>query len=310
MKILILKSGADSFERYYINHLKKLDVDVQAIDSMIPEIYGNSIKRVQSFLHILLSGKLKKFLKPYDMVIVFSARVAIPMVNLCKKKNARLIYWQWNIVDNEYAKKINRLKNICEVWTFDQEDAQKYDWYLNNQFYCAKDGIAEQNLHKVPQSALFLGADKGRAQKLIDIYNKLQDYQIEARFYVLKDKSSGNIENVQQLIPITESMDYEEYLQLVSKTDLIVEAVQKQQAGLTLRTLEAAFYRKKLITDNKSILQEPLYNSENVFVLGVDSWDSFGEFLQKPFQPISSDILNEYTADTWVKRFVISKDSK
>lgn len=56
-------------------------------------------------------------------------------------------------------------------------------------------------------------------------------------------------------------LDYEDVLDYVSQTNCIIEIVQNDTAGPTMRYSEAVFYNKKLLTNNKNIVNFPFYNS-------------------------------------------------
>lgn len=55
---------------------------------------------------------------------------------------------------------------------------------------------------------------------------------------------------------------YEEVIQSVVNTNCILEVMQDNQEGATLRYLEAVVYNKKLLTNNKSITTFPFYNPQ------------------------------------------------
>jgi hypothetical protein len=50
------------------------------------------------------------------------------------------------------------------------------------------------------------------------------------------------------------------------KTNCILEVVQNNQAAVTLRTLEAIYYGKKLLTNNKNIKKYSFYNPKYIQV--------------------------------------------
>ena len=65
-------------------------------------------------------------------------------------------------------------------------------------------------------------------------------------------------------------------------TDTLLETNQPGQAGFPLRTLEAAYFGKKLITNNVSVKTTPLFHPGNIFVIDIEQpWETaaLGVFL-------------------------------
>lgn len=306
MRVLIIKNDRNTFEAYYNREIKKHKVELRTNIEMLPFLYGKlSIRKSDLIKGIfdLLNGKFAKKISEFDVIVVFSTKAIIPVIYSLFNRNARVIYWQWNIASAEYAKKVNRVKRRCEIWTFDKKDAEKYKWKLNNQFYCPKEGIVETKLDKKIRNAIFLGVDKGRYADLLQIEKKLTSYKVKTNFYLLSDNTTNAFDKNSDIQILDKSMDYEKYLELVKNNELLIEVVQKNQSGITLRALEAVFYNKKLITNNKEIKNEVFYNSNNIFVLGDDSWDTFEKFMESAVQPVPIHVLSEYTVEKWIANF-------
>lgn len=93
-----------------------------------------------------------------------------------------------------------------------------------------------------------------------------------------------------------------EYLPLVNNSNIIVEIVREDQCGLTLRTLEALFYNKKLITTNKNVMDYDFYNKTNIFIYGVDK--NLEEWCKIPGVNVSEDIKNQYTVESFINAVI------
>ena len=79
--------------------------------------------------------------------------------------------------------------------------------------------------------------------------------------------------------------------------------MQKGQKGLTIRAVEALFYRKKLITNNGAIRDNAFYHPDNVFVWGEDSPADFDAFLQSPYHEVDKQLIRTYDIEYWIKAF-------
>ena len=85
----------------------------------------------------------------------------------------------------------------------------------------------------------------------------------------------------------------------------ILDFAQDFQTGLTLRPLEAVYFGKKLITNNKGILEHDIYDSNNMFVLDHNDIEHIVEFLNQPFKSVSHEVLDYYDFSSWINRFGI-----
>ena len=73
---------------------------------------------------------------------------------------------------------------------------------------------------------------------------------------------------------------------------------------MTLRPLEALQFKKKLVTDNKNIINYPFYRKENIFILGTDDIDQLYDFINSPYVDIGEDIIRYYHFENWLQRVI------
>jgi len=242
--------------------------------------------------------KWKREIRDYDTVIVFDANLNWQMLSYIKKKNpnVRLIVWYWNTINDE-----NRLdekyRSLCEIWSFDKKDCERYGIHQNIQFYYPNDIENKCILY----DALFVGREKGRMQKLKEICDLLQETGLNVYTYVSRDKKGKGYPEKKILKPI----EYKENLKLISQSKCIIDIPKAGQTGMTWRVLESVFYSKKLITTDKTIAEAEFYNPANIFIWDNPDKSELKEFFAIPFEPVDDEILNEYTFETWIKNFGI-----
>ena len=80
----------------------------------------------------------------------------------------------------------------------------------------------------------------------------------------------------------------------------VIDINHPNQSGLTMRCIESLLSGKKLLTSNANIMNEYIYDVSRVFVFDRSSPCFPGEFLDAPFQPISSDLKDYYSIDYWL----------
>lgn len=251
------------------------------------------LKSITKDDRILLWGveNLKELLILRDELTYKSISVFLwnPVATICRNR-----YSQW-----EYAHYLNA--SDIDVFTFDRKDAERYGFNYINQVY-RKPGIRKER--SVSSDVFFIGQDKSRAAIINDIRKVMEPQGITYDFYIIKDKHTHVIPEMAEYYKDGE-LSYEESLRLIDKSRCIIELFQKGQGGITLRTLEASFMGKKLITNNADIVNTDLYNPQNIFVWGdKNEKRSLKTFLQAPLCPVSEDVLSKYDVENWIKIFL------
>lgn len=236
---------------------------------------------------ISILGKWKNEINKYDKFIIFESlyneKVA-KKIKRTKKENKVIVYF-WNYIDDNNKYILND-KNIDEFWTFDKNDAQKYNMKYNPQFYTKNVKIQdEQNKYDV----LFLGRPKKRKKDIVDLEKKLKEEGIQTNFKIIENEK--------------DYVSYDEYLKMIAESKCILDYNQEGQVGLSLRPMEALFLERKLITNNTDIRNYDFYNHDNIFILGEDNINEIKEFINKPYKKIDQDIIDYYDFDQWLNRF-------
>jgi hypothetical protein len=230
-------------------------------------------------------------------VIIFSSEYN-KVLKFIKSINPeiRVIYWYWNPVFRS-SNPDDIPNELCEKWSFDRSDCEKYLMKYNTQFYFDNIVLPQND---VIYDVIFFGADKGRKAHLEEIRCKIDELHLKSYFYIVDDGAKKA--NYKGQFP---PFGYQEYLNIVSKSKAILDYIQEGQTGLTLRPLEALFFKKKLITNDLSIKQNDFYHPNNIFVIGIDKEESLVHFLNMPYRPVKDEILSFYDVDNWIKRFTL-----
>lgn len=260
------------------------------------------------FSHSFLSAL--KDITPNDNVLFWGCENLKELLMLnkeisCRVKNVflwnpvstinRTIYSKW-----EYTHYLHR--SGMQVFTFDGGDALRYGFHSINQVYRNPNFDMHETSDLSQVDVFYIGVDKHRTSILECLKEEFDKEDISYNIYIKKDKHSVVSPKltscyVDKLIP------YEETLAMVSRSKCILEILQKRQAGMTLRTLEAVFLNKKLITNSKDIVNTPIYSPNNIYVIGNDEPRSIKEFLETPMTPLPSSIVRNYNIEHWIEQF-------
>ena len=123
----------------------------------------------------------------------------------------------------------------------------------------------------------FVGQDKGRLTKIRIIKERLTSLGFVCDFYV-SGVEKNNVE-FKSGIKYNTPLSYNDVIKHVLKTSCILELLQENQNGSSLRAMEALVYEKKLISNNLSIKQERFFNSEQMLIINKPD-DIFPEFIK------------------------------
>lgn len=263
-------------------------------------VFLKAIRRIQIMLDIFSIypwlGDWRNNLNDFDTVIIHASRITSPVVRYIHNNNPkiRIIVWYWNPVLK--CEKLEKYPSeICERWTFDEQDAENFNLKYNRQYYF-NDILLEDR--EIVNDVFFIGGDKGRLGILKNLEKELQNYNIRTDFHITKTSKNSDKNAIYK-----KRISYDESLKKVSSSKAILDIVSAGQTGLTLRPLEALFFQKKLITNDKSILNRDFYNPNNIFVLEHNNMADIKAFLESPYSVVPQEIMDKYDFDKWLNRF-------
>ena len=233
-------------------------------------------------------GQWSKKIRRYEIIILGENYYNYDVSRFIKQFNPRckVIVFFWNKLVNKDWLEIFNDKNVDEFYTFDEEEAKKYNISFNSTFYTKRKKLP---INKINKDVVFLGRSKDREKELLNLKNKLEKANLKLDFNIIKDEK--------------DYIEYNDYLKKVSKAKAILDYNAYNQAGLSLRTMEALFFKKKLITSNKNIKNYDFYNKNNIFIIGKDDWKNINTFINSRYEKIDQNIIDYYDFDEWIKRF-------
>ncbi|MBQ9103828.1 MAG: hypothetical protein IJY57_01925 [Clostridia bacterium] len=299
-KTLIIKSGKDSFERYFASRISELGFKVLFVEQLFNPYAKNRKKEKNNLKSNLIELKQNGFFDAIEKVIVFDTFSAIPHIKKVLNKETQLYSYLWNTIysfKGVLRSKLNKL--FSKVYSFDSAEAKKYKLNYNSQFYFDQPLSAPNNDGYV----FFIGEDKGRAMEVVSLAKYCEQNNISYDFTIV---GNNLVSEKYSPVKVGDSfVEYEEVLEKVrsDKCIAILDLVRSGQVGLTIRAMEALFFGKKLITNNKSILYSKFYEKDNVFVLGLDDFSKLKEFLITPIKPYNEQAKEYYSFENWIERF-------
>ena len=284
-------------ERYLVLLIRKMYFFEFVDDDSICLLYNDSNK-VERFIRKVVSrvcprflsvffGRWKDDLKNTDTIILMDSAYNTYISKFIKSKNPniKIVFYYWNVINNNNCF-VLKDSNIDEIWTFDEKDAKVYNLKYSPQFYKK----IKLPFDTLKSDVIYLGAAKDREIIIKEVEELLEKHGVSTNIII---SHQGD-----------KLKSYGEYLQMISSGKAILDIVGPSQNGMTLRCLEALFFEKKLITNNKNIKKYPFYYPDNIFIVGEDNINEIMAFLNKTYHKVEDNIINEYSYEKWLKNLI------
>lgn len=279
---IILGNGVDWCELSLREFAKESNVHL--INNILP--IKNAIKLKFAKYHychrsILVSRKIwyKTFLKTMNIpsdyevinVIIYDHNFLgndRDFINYLREYDNRVkIYYMFtNIVKYSRANElgyVNKLNDLYDsVFAFDKMDSLKYQFDYSPLIY---DATFNSNSSKEKAKAFYVGQAKDRFNGLINVFEKLNALGIDCDFYIVNvDEDKQKYKNT---ITYNKFITYQEALDHINNATCLIDLIQGDSTGLTIKTCEAVCYDKKLITTNKHVKDYPFYNPKYIKII-------------------------------------------
>lgn len=231
-------------------------------------------------------GEWYKELDNYDTVIIHMNHLTryIPKKIIDRNSMIYVKCWYWNTI-NIKNKPIIFDKRI-DYYSFDKNDCAKYEIKYNIQYYCEQE---RANDNDIKYDVYFIGMDKKRKNIIKNIEDRFNSIGLICNFKI--------VNNVKDFIPYNKIKDE------IRNTKSILDINKEKQTGYSLRVLESLFYEKKLITNNKDIVNIEFYNNNNIFIIDVDDNNKLYDFINSDYNTDVNKYKKNYNLDTWINNF-------
>lgn len=308
-KTLILFNSRDL---YYFNNIQNEQIEIASLfkkNNFFSNIIFKILRKLNSNLTRIFYESWYKNINKFQKIIVFDSTLKKDirlLENIYKKATTdKLYFYSWNMVTD--AKWFEKTKLLVEkakfrYYSYDEGDCNKYNINFNTIMY---DSYLSMNKTKIEYDTVFVGFLKDRKEDIQRLYKKLIDAELIPKFVIV----TQNINQInRQEYPFdfrSNYLNYYDYLQLVNKSNAILDIAQQGQLGYSMRVMEAIFLNKKLITTNIHIKDAKFYNENNILIINFDdiSATQINEFIDKKFIPYDEKIKKYYSMESWIERF-------
>lgn len=204
--------------------------------------------------------------------VIFVDNAIFPMdsnylLKLRKKYNLHYILFFVDDFNSSWGKKAHdyvKCMPFDYIFSFDLLDAEKYNFIYMPIPY----SILSTCLNESIQYDLFyIGTvfnDIIRLNTVLNIYELSEHKQVNVRLMLINVDTS--LKKYSEKIEYCEPISYASTIEYSKKTNCILEILKETQSGASLRYYEAVCYNKKLLTNNKNVVNLPFYNADYIHV--------------------------------------------
>ena len=217
-------------------------------------------------------------------------------LSLLKLRTKDNIIWLWNpILDRPYLRIFISIFKFVgfSIITFDRKDAEKYKIKFYTQII--NSDVLPTKKKEKSNKLFFIGQDKGR-------YNLLKRIDLLS----CRNNNIFIFSEIDSKYSITKTVEYDQYIEILNESMFVIDLVQKNQSGLTIRVLEALFLNKKIITNNYDIINYNFYSKDRILIIDDDFHEKdLIEFISDDNEDINTvnpDLLCKYELSVFLDK--------
>jgi hypothetical protein len=100
-------------------------------------------------------------------------------------------------------------------------------------------------------------------------------------------------------------MNYTKVLDFLKRSNCVLDIHQTGQTGLTMRTIESLALNKKILTTNKFIKNESIYDSNSIRVFSKEDKEIDLKFIKERIK--INRAMTKYSIENWLKEIFDNK---
>ena len=157
-------------------------------------------------------------------------------------------------------------------------------------------------LNEIEYDFYYLGVGIDQRIKILSEFDNLFS-SYKKRFLLSGSKLGESNDSIEYFI---NPIDYKNNLLEAKKAFCLIDLKLESHNGLSFRFYESLYFQKKLITNNKDVVNYDFYNSNNILIVDYDNLikDDIEKFLQLEYIEINQNIVEKYSFDVWLKQIL------
>lgn len=211
--------------------------------------------------------------------------------------------YQWDGL-TRFPNVSHRIKLFDRFFVFDPQDYQNNSnarvLPLTN--FCMNDVLVVDQKISDNQKPIvyFVGYhNPSRQQAIEQLVGELAQHDVEIKCFINHAPAQAYLDL--PISKITQNIEFNDNLAHVQNADILIDLVIGAHTGLSFRTFEALMFKKKLITNNASIVHYDFYHPDNIFVWDGKDTSVLQQFLAQPYNTVTDEIARKYHFANWIR---------
>ncbi|MFP3594069.1 hypothetical protein [Chryseobacterium sp. SIMBA_038] len=320
-RFLLVMPDYSDFPKLFLDNLEKEGFDTYLITDKLPKFKYKSSESVKNFFvkNILrnkeykqnlinrhnfeeLNKSLSKIDDELDYILVIRPdNFPISFVKNLKKKTKKLIAYQWDGI--EKFPEVKNYFNLFDTFFCFEKVESEYNIRSITNFYFDHLPPSQKSYNTEKPILYFVGLYwKSREEKIDKFIDQVSRFPVELSIFIqyFKEPEQKN----DKIKYIQNRITFEENLEFVKNSDILLDFVDPLHNGLSIRFFEGMYYKKKVITDNIMVKNYDFYHPDNIFVVENDNYKNIEQFLKAPYHELSEDIVKKYGFSNWIKEVI------
>ncbi len=249
----------------------------------------------------VMEKRMARLQPHYDMIFVIRPDLLTDTeLQTLRQRTPKFVAYYWDTMQF-FPRKKDIMPFFDKIYSFDTDDCKQYNLSLLTNFFFYEPAPAP--IDKTVFSISHI--EKKRFAMFNQMGKYLEEHHISYRFLTLQSKEklkSPYIEPLKAFIP------YREMLQLLNHYEVILDITKPHQHGLSFRIFESLGMNKKIITNNRAVMQYDFYHPDNMLVVDYDKLDLPRAFFTQPYHPISEEVKQQYHLKSFIKTILSNLD--
>ena len=225
----------------------------------------------------------------------------VSVIKALKKKTKKLIAYQWDGL-GKFPEVKKYFPLFDSFFCFDTEDQENNIKPITN-FYFDFLPPSYKEFNQQKPKLYFVGLYwENREEKIDRFIEEMSKKDVELSIFI-QYYHQAEIRNP-KIKYIKNRITFLENLKNVEQADILLDFVDPIHNGLSIRFFEAMYYKKKVITDNKTVKNYDFYHPNNIFIIN-DNYAQIEEFITIPYQEISEEIVQNYSFSMWIRKITM-----
>lgn len=287
--------------------------NVETLKASYKLIYSLPFISTEKFLENYYARALSSISEDINLLFVIKGTSLNPqIISEIKSRypNCYTILYEWDSAE-KFPKAIKLAPCFNKCYTFDFEDADKFGWNYRPLFF--EKYIEPSKLNKKYDYSFVgsLHSQRGKVVNLVDGYctkNGLTSFLFlfskKAGFIHQKYLNRNNSFDVPEGKIHFKPLSKDETNRIYDESKCVVDYQSTDQSGLTIRSIEALGHRCKLITNNTYIKKADFYDSNNIYVYDLHSFEIPSDFLNTPYKKVNNETYCRYTVKGFVSEIL------